>query len=126
MRRRLGRFLPIVMLALMVQIFAPIAACWAATIAASDPLAAALICSGSGGKSGQAGQTDQNGGHHRGDCCSVCCVAQTAAPLDQPDPAAFSIPERQADRVIWLALRQQAITEPAKTHAQARAPPAFS
>ena len=39
MRRRLNNFLPIVLIALLVQIFAPIGACWAASIAASDPLA---------------------------------------------------------------------------------------
>jgi len=39
MRKRLRNFLPIVLLALVVQIFAPIGACWAASIAASDPLA---------------------------------------------------------------------------------------
>ena len=44
MRRRLRNFLPIVLIALMVQILAPIAACWAASIAASDPLHAAIIC----------------------------------------------------------------------------------
>jgi hypothetical protein len=42
MRRRLRKFLPIVMLAVAVQILAPIAACWAASIAASDPLGSAL------------------------------------------------------------------------------------
>ena len=46
MRRRLKNFLPIVLIALVVQIFAPIGACWAASIAASDPLAAAVICHG--------------------------------------------------------------------------------
>ena len=44
MRRRLRKFLPIVLIAVMVQILAPIAACWAASIAASDPLHAAVIC----------------------------------------------------------------------------------
>src|SRR5947199_8253898 len=44
--RRLKNFLPIVLIALVVQIFAPIGACWAATIAASDPLAGAVICHG--------------------------------------------------------------------------------
>ncbi len=45
--RRLKNFLPIVLIALMVQILAPIGACWAASIAASDPLAGAVICHGS-------------------------------------------------------------------------------
>ena len=44
MRRRLRKFLPVVLIALAVQIFAPIAACWAASIVASDPLGAAAIC----------------------------------------------------------------------------------
>ena len=44
--RWLKKFLPIVLIALMVQIFAPIGACWAASIAASDPLAGAVICHG--------------------------------------------------------------------------------
>jgi hypothetical protein len=44
MRRRLGKFLPIVMIAMLVQIFAPVAACLAFSTAASDPLAGA-ICS---------------------------------------------------------------------------------
>ena len=47
--RRLKNFLPIVLIALVVQIFAPIGACWAASIAASDPLAAAVICHGNAG-----------------------------------------------------------------------------
>ena len=46
MRRRLGKFLPIVLIAVLVQIFAPIGATWAASIAASDPLRAAVICHG--------------------------------------------------------------------------------
>ena len=40
MRRRFQKYLPIVLVALMVQIFAPIGACWAAAVVASDPLAA--------------------------------------------------------------------------------------
>ena len=57
--RRLKNFLPIVLIALAVQIFAPIGACWAASIAASDPLAGAVICHGDGAPG--AGQTDQTG-----------------------------------------------------------------
>jgi hypothetical protein len=38
MRSRLQKFLPVVLIALAVQVLAPIAACWAAAIAMSDPL----------------------------------------------------------------------------------------
>ena len=84
--RRLKNFLPIVLIALAVQIFAPIGACWAATIAASDPLAGAVICHGSGGPG--AGQTDQTGHRAHDGCCSVCSVLQTGAPVDIPQIAA--------------------------------------
>ena len=46
MRRRLIKFLPIVLMALLAQIFAPVAACLAASNAASDPLQGAVICHG--------------------------------------------------------------------------------
>ena len=48
-------FLQFILIALAVQIFAPIGACWAASIAASDPLAGAVICHGNGAPG--AGQT---------------------------------------------------------------------
>lgn len=48
MRRRLERFLPIVVLALVMQILAPIAASWAAGITVADPLQSASICHSDG------------------------------------------------------------------------------
>ena len=44
MRRRLQRYLPVVLLALLVQIIAPVAACWAAAAVIADPIGAAEIC----------------------------------------------------------------------------------
>ena len=86
MRRRLWKFLPIVLMALTVQIFAPIGACWAASIAASDPLHNAAICSGAGAST--AGQADQTGEQRAHDgACSQCCVAQAAASADTPQSA---------------------------------------
>ena len=83
MRRRLRKFLPIVLIALMVQILAPIAACWAASIAASDPLHAAVICHDDAAAT--PAQTDQAGQPRAHDgCCSICSVAQAGAPLDTP------------------------------------------
>ena len=101
MRTRLKKFLPIVLFALVVQIFAPIGACWAASIAASDPLAVAVICHGNG-----AAPTDQSGqpGHRAHDgCCSVCSVLQTGAPVDVPQIAAVAAVDRQVARVVWIA-----------------------
>src|SRR5438309_10161029 len=83
MRRRLHKFLPIVLIALTVQILAPIAACWAAGIAASDPLQGAVICHDTAAStSGSADQTGQPRAHDG--CCSACSVAHGGAPLDAP------------------------------------------
>src|SRR5215468_5292337 len=98
MRKRLKNFLPIVLIALTVQIFAPIAACWAAAIAASDPLSTAVICHGNGGAA--AGQNDQSGtqGTPRG-CCTLCGTLYSAAPVDPPLTAASLVFDRQVTPV---------------------------
>jgi Protein of unknown function (DUF2946) len=121
MRRRLKKFFPIVLIALIVQIFAPIGATWAASLAASDPLAAAVICHGNARSSGQ---TDQTGGHRAHDgCCSVCSVLHTGAPVDAPQAAATIAVDRQPERVVWVAFTPDRFGSRAGSHAQARAPP---
>ena len=121
--RRLKKFLPIVLIALVVQIFAPIGACWAATIAASDPLAGAVICHGNAASG--AGQTDQTGHRAHDGCCSVCSVLQTGAPVDIPQIAAIAV-DRVAERVAWFDFAFRLTNARAGSHAQARAPPAIS
>jgi Protein of unknown function (DUF2946) len=122
MRRRLKNFLPIVLIALAVQIVAPIAACWAASIAASDPLSAAVICHGKGGVG--AGQDDRSGpqGTQRG-CCALCGVLHTGAPIDPPRTAAIFTFERQVTSVVWHELALEPATSRAGSPEQARAPP---
>ena len=121
--RRLKKFLPIVLIALVVQIFAPIGACWAASIAASDPLAAAVICHGNGAPG--AGQNDQSGHRAHDGCCSVCSVLQTGAPVDVPQIAAIAV-DRVAERAAWLDFAFRLTNARAGSHAQARAPPSIS
>ena len=121
MRRRLKNFLPIVLIALVVQIFAPIGACWAASIAASDPLAAAVICHGSGGSG--TGQTDQTGHRAHDGCCSVCSVLHTGVPVDVPQIADAVGVDRQLERVVWVEFTPDRFASRAGSHAQARAPP---
>ena len=123
MRRRLWKFLPIVLMALTVQIFAPIGACWAASIAASDPLHNAAICSGAALTEGQADQTGDHRAHHGS--CSSCCVAQAVASLDAPS-IAVAIPYRQSARVVWLDPAPDLFSARTGAHAQARAPPSLS
>jgi hypothetical protein len=121
MRRRLRKFLPIVLTALAVQIFAPIAACWAAGIVASDPLKAATICHDDG--TSTAGGGDQPGRPRAHDgCCSVCSVAHAGAPVDTPQTA-FATPYRNPARVVWVDLAPDLFGSRTGSQAQARAPP---
>jgi DUF2946 family protein len=126
MRRRLQKFLPIVLVALVVQILAPIAACWAAGIAATDPsgsaLGSAFICHDNAAS--HPAQSDQ-GADRRGPngACSICCIAQAATAIDTPQQEAVTAPYRQPALVIW---RDQAPDLPRARggfSAQARAPP---
>lgn len=122
MRTRLKKFLPILMLALVVQIFAPIGACWAASIAASDPLAAAVICHGNGASAN--GQSDQSGHRAHNGCCSVCSVLQTGVPVDVPQiAAAVATFHPHAAPVVWTEWTPTRFASRAGSHAQARAPP---
>ncbi|MGF6309281.1 hypothetical protein ABIB82_002665 [Bradyrhizobium sp. i1.8.4] len=123
MRRRLKNFLPIVLVALLVQIFAPIGACWAASLVASDPLAAAAICHGNAGAG--ASQGDQTGHDAHDGCCSACSVLQTGAPVDSPQIAAQAV-ERQPSRIAWHDFASELGRSRAGLSAQARAPPLFS
>ena len=122
MRRRFQKYLPIVLIALMVQIFAPIGACWAAAVAASDPLATAEICHDSGTAAGQTG--DQSGEHRgHGTACAICCLASAGASVDTPTLAAVSHPYRATARIIWHEQAIDLAIFRAGSNAQARAPP---
>lgn len=124
MRRRLERFLPIVLIAVLVQIFAPIGATWATSIAASDPLRGAAICHGD--RAGAPNQSDPSGQPRSHDsCCSVCNVVQSGGPVDVPRLAAAT-PTRVAVRLIWLDAIQGLSGSRSGSHAQARAPPRLS
>jgi DUF2946 family protein len=125
MRRRLKNFLPIVLFALAVQIFAPIGACWAASIAASDPLARAVICHGNAAPG--SAQSDQTGPHQAHDgCCSVCSVLHTGAPVDTPQTALAFTFDRHSTPVVWRMFALDPAGSRTGSPAQARAPPAIS
>jgi hypothetical protein len=122
MRRQLQKFLPIVLIALAVQILAPIAASWAAAAAASDPLQAAEICHSLPGDS--SGQTDQGTDQHAHDgACLICCAVQASAAADAPQQAAFAIPYRQTTLVVWNHAARDVSRARVGSNTQARAPP---
>lgn len=117
MRARLQKFLPVVLLALAMQVLAPIAACLAAGQAVAGPLSAAICHSASE----QGGRTDTPTAH--GAACALCCLAQASASLDSPPHAAFAFPFRHAARVARHAADRSTISAYEGTTAQARAPP---
>jgi len=124
MRRRLKNFLPIILVALLVPLFAPIGACWAASIAASDPLAGAVICHGN--DSSGADEADQISHRAHEGCCAVCSVLQTGAPVDTPTSSILAHVERQPQRVVWLEFFTDRFGSRSGSLAQARAPPSIS
>jgi hypothetical protein len=121
MRARLQKFLPLVLLALAMQVLAPIAACWAAGQAAADPLSASVICHSAGGSGDQTGAPTAHAG-----ACALCCLAHAGASLDSPPQIELAIPARDADRVVWHAADVSSVALHARSSAQARAPPRFS
>jgi hypothetical protein len=124
MRARLRKYLPIVLVALVMQVLAPIVASWAAGIAAADPLQGAVICHNV--VSSGAATDDQIGvpNAHAG-ACSICCLAQANASFDTPQPT-FATAHRYAERVVWHVVDASAVPARGGFSAQARAPPQFS
>ncbi|MCP3466084.1 DUF2946 domain-containing protein [Bradyrhizobium sp. CCGUVB23] len=124
MRARLQKYLPIVLIALAMQVLAPIAACWAAGIAVADPLQNAVICHASGDSGAGIDHRTSVPGSHAG-ACSLCCLAQASASLDAPQTV-FAAPVRPAERVAWHDVADRVALPHAGSNAQARAPPQFS
>ena len=125
MRQRFQKYLPIVLIALMVQIFAPIGACWAAAIAASDPLAAANICHDSASVPGQQDNQTAPDSRH-GSSCAICCLASAGASIDTPKIEALAVPYRETADVAWHDQTADPFLSRTGSNAQARAPPSAS
>jgi hypothetical protein len=125
MRRRLEKFLPIVLLALVVQILAPIAACWATGVVASDPLSTAIICH-TDGPSDTGTPTDQGGAHVHDSLCCLACASHAAPSFDAPPQFLAVAPYRLSKRVVWHKLAPGLLGTRPGSLAQARAPPSMS
>lgn len=122
MRQRLQLLIPMLLVALMVQILAPIGASWAAALAISDPLRAVEIChSDSAGSPSQ----DHQDSSHAHDGCALCCTAQAAAALDAPPSVTVILPYRQAYAVSWQAHALTSFVTRVGSNRQARAPPSL-
>ena len=123
MRRRLQAIVPIVLLAILVQVFAPIAAFRAAAYAASDPLRLAPICSEMASSPDAAGTDPANTQHKCGACCAFCAASHGGASAVEPPQPAFVILQRHYRRVAWMQAVEAMPTARVGSNAQARAPP---
>ena len=126
MRRRLELFIPIVLLSILVQLFAPIAAFRAVAYAVSDPLYMASICSGMGSSADDAQTAPANPQHDSGDCCVFCAAGYGGGIAIDPPPLVFVSLQRQYQRVSWLEAADLTPTSRVGSNSQARAPPSFS
>jgi len=119
MRQRLQAFLPIVLIALMVQILAPIGVAWAAAAVASDPLAGAEICHN---RADSPSPNDPHGARDH-EACALCCAAAPAA-FDTPGATAVAAPLRTQTGVVWSARIARSSVARSVSNTQARGPPA--
>ncbi|MGY3452245.1 DUF2946 family protein [Bradyrhizobium sp. USDA 4353] len=120
MRQRLQAFLPVMLIALMVQILAPIGLAWAAAAAASDPLRGVEICHSLPGSQPADDESRSKPGR---EACALCCATQPAA-LEGPNQTAVDVLQRASLDVVWEAKAPAVSMAHAGSHAQARAPPA--
>jgi hypothetical protein len=122
MRRRLEAFIPIVLLSILVQLFAPIAAFRMVAYAATDPLYMASICTemvSSPDMQTAPAKTQ----HDHGDCCVFCATGHSAAIAIDPPPFIFVSLQRLYQRISWLDAADPMPTVRVGSNAQARAPP---
>jgi hypothetical protein len=122
MRRRLEVFIPIVVLAVLVQLMAPIAAFRVVAYATTDPLYLASLCSGMTSASENPGDPAKTQ-HQHGDCCAFCVGSHGGAvAVDLPPPIFFSL-QRSYQQVSWLESTEAIPVFRVGSNSQARAPP---
>lgn len=121
MRRRLEIFVPIVLLAVLVQLTAPIAAFRIVAYAVTDPLYMASICAEMA-PSADAQTVPAKTQHNHGDCCVFCAAAHGAIAIEPP-PLIFVILQRQYQHEAWLEAADPMPAGRVGSNAQARAPP---
>jgi Protein of unknown function (DUF2946) len=122
MRLRLELLIPIVMLAVVVQLMAPIAAFRVVAYATTDPLYMASICEHSTSSADVQPAPTENQ-HVHGDCCAFCGTGTGGtAPLFSP-PLIFVALQRQYQRLSWLEAAETLPAVRVGSNTQARAPP---
>ncbi len=125
MRRRLERFIPIVILVVLVQLLAPIAAFRVVAYASSDPLYMASICAETTSSSGEQ-QTPSKAPHAHADCCAFCSVSHGGGLAAEPPSPLFVALQLEFQKVAWLEAASLMPAVRVGSNAQARAPPFMS
>ncbi|MDH6260792.1 DUF2946 family protein [Bradyrhizobium sp. BR13661] len=126
MWQRLQGYLPIFLIALMVQVFAPITACLTIAITASDPTDFAEICRG-GSPAAKKQQGDAGGQQHdRCNVCSICCLVTAGGAANSSRVIVFSATYREPAKICWLDQLSAMRSAHYHSDVQARAPPSIS
>ena len=125
MRRGLEAFVPIVLLAVLVQLMAPIAAFRVVAYATSDPLYMAPICTDMASSS-DVQTAPIRTQHTHGDCCAFCGAGHGSAVAVDSPPLVFVTLQRQYQRISWLEDADPMPAVRVGSNAQARAPPQAS
>jgi hypothetical protein len=122
MRRRLRKFIPVFLIALVIQIMAPIGASWAAAVSASDPFASLQICHGN--PDSTPGENDQGDRSDHDASCQFCCVLSASNCIDTPPIATLVTPPHRKVEVI-LRGYEAPLLMPVRTgsNSLARGPP---
>ncbi len=123
MRRRLELLIPIVLLAILVQLFAPIAAFRAFAYAATIPSIWRRSAPDMGAAADDAQTAPANTQHDNGDCCAFCAAGHGGARRCSRRRLVFVTLQRQYQRVSWLEAADPMPTVRVGSNAQARAPP---
>jgi Protein of unknown function (DUF2946) len=122
MRRRLEIFVPIVLLAVLVQLFAPIAAFRVVAYAVTDPVYMSSICTEMV-SSADAQTAPTKTQHDHGGCCAFCAAGHGGAVAVDSPPLIFVTLQRHYQLISWLEAADPMPAGRVGSNAQARAPP---
>jgi hypothetical protein len=112
-----------VLLSVLVQFFAPIAAFRVVAYAVTDPLYMASICSGMASSADEAQSAPAKTQHDHGACCAGCMAGHAGAVALDPPSLIFVSLQQLYQRVSWLEAVDRMPATRVGSNAQARAPP---
>ncbi|MGC2780349.1 MAG: DUF2946 family protein [Bradyrhizobium sp.] len=119
-RQRLVRYLPVALLAVLLQLLAPVIACTMAA-AAGQP-GDLVICHGNA----DVAPTPSDSDHDRTACslnCILCCLSHAAGTLDTPALSTYVAPSRRIAIIDWRGTDFGLVRILARFQAQPRGPP---